>query len=196
MEERRAYRRFSVGNKSQYHSGGGIVLSRFGQVVNLSLGGMEHMQAERLCPGQKITASMHLQGVGPVVLHGTVVWNRESARKKGRYESGIRWTESNPTSQARLAAYLAKQQSGGPDVPAFTTTASGPPVVWWRAIMLGFLVFAILAAVDIFWLKKGNIYGERQTLDTVFRSAFRLTDQTLHRTYHKLFPAANESGTR
>jgi hypothetical protein len=194
MRERRAYRRFNTDLKSIYQAETGIIIEPHpGKVENLSLGGMLHAQPERLYPGQRITISFRPRPMGQVVLNGVVAWCANSTSPSGLYEAGIQWTHNSAASQARLAAFLA-EHTEEPDVPAFTTTTTKQPIVWWRMITFGVLLFALLAVFDIFWLKGGNLYGERIPVLQAIVSMARSLAQFISDTWISWMPGSSENG--
>ena len=181
--ERRTSRRFEAGLNSFYQAEKGIItVPKEGRAENLSLGGMRHSQSEPLGPGQKVTTSIKLKSLGHVVLNGIVEWCSEANGNPGRYEIGIRWADNAPTSQARLAAYLSSQTEP-PSMPVFTTVGTFSQVVWWRTIAFGFLIFAILASLDFYWLKRGSPYGERQPVGAAIRQLIVDMDDAVHENF-------------
>lgn len=119
---------------------------------------MLHSQKESFYPGQEIIISFRLKHFGQVVLNGIIVWAWKSAHNPDLYEAGVRWTRNSPAAQARLAAFLSSHLDA-PAVPTLVSSSSARSIGWWRMITFGFLLFALLTILNIFWFKKGILFA-------------------------------------
>lgn len=152
MRERRSTIRVPFGAEGTYELGKGLSAPRLGLTQDISLGGMRLGTTERVQPGERLHISIPLPEEGAVSMRGVVVWSREAYRAgQAGYECGLRWTEVDPASQARLNAFLTNAtrdaaitvSSGG----GFTPTAS-----WPRAVLFAVAMAVLLLIAGMIWL--------------------------------------------
>ncbi len=163
MRERRATIRVPFGAEGTYEPGKGLSAPRLGFSQDLSLGGMRLGTAERLDPGERVHISIPLPAEGPVSMRGVVVWSREAYRAgQAGYECGLRWTEVDPASQARLNAFLTSATRD-----ASITLSSGgailPTTDWPRAVLFSAAAAALLLIAGMAWLNWFRISLQAQS---------------------------------
>ena len=152
MRERRTYIRFPVGLEAIYQIIQEMGPPRLGMTTDLSLGGARLSQPETLTPGHEVNVTITLPKEGKITLKGVVVWCREVANDQIEHQAGVRWVEINPTSQARLNAFLNDRFLAGPQV---VLVESPPPsqAAGRRRLLLfaiaGFILLALVGLISI-----------------------------------------------
>lgn len=171
MRERRATIRVPVGVDGTCQVLKGLAAPQLILTDDLSLGGIRFTSASRLEPGDPVQVSFSLPAQGQVEISGSVVWCRDYSRQgQAGFISGIRWTEIQPSSQARLNAFLTEYTRANNDLQ-ISSVRIPPPVntiAWTRAIVLGVALFTVLtlgAILGFSWFQmKRESNSLRQTL--------------------------------
>ena len=152
MKERRAYIRFPIGLETLYQVIQETGSARLGMSFDVSLGGMRLSQPEALAPGHEVNITITLPQEGKITLKGSVVWCREGMSGEVDHQTGIRWTEINPASQARLNAFLSERFLSGPQVVLTESPLPSQRVDRRRLILFaiaGFLLIAFAVLISL-----------------------------------------------
>ena len=180
MKERRSTIRIPVGVEGTYELAKGLSGPRLALSQDISHGGMRLTSAERLQPGDRIQISVQLPIQGPVTMQGTIIWSRETSRAgQTGYDCGLRWTDVNPPSQARLNAFITGQARIDLTPSDFTPPLSSA-IRWPRVAFVSFVVGGLITVVALYWLEWYRMSSEVRTLRQQVGSYQSLIDRALN----------------
>lgn len=182
MRERRSTIRIPVGVEGTYELAKGLGGPRLALSQDISQGGMRLVSAERLQPGDRIQISVQLPIQGPITMLGTVVWARETSQAgQTGYECGLRWTDLNPPSQARLNAFITGQARLDLTPSADFTPTLSSTIHWPRVAFVSFVVGGLITVIALYWLEWYRMTSEVRTLRQQVGNYRSLIEHTLSR---------------